>query len=106
MAENLTAELLEQIRDEIRGTNARVDQTNERLERFASDLGSRIDQTNERLERVGRRQVESETRLSTEIVAVVGAVDQVRDLLRDNLALSPRIDDHERRIRKLERHET
>lgn len=40
-AVDITIEILKSIRDEIRGTNARLDQTNERL-----------DQTNERLDRL------------------------------------------------------
>lgn len=58
---DLTTEVLIQIRDEIK-------RTNERLER-----------TNERLERIEKRQTESEVRLATELVAVAGAVHELRE---------------------------
>lgn len=124
MADDLTTELLEQIRDGIRGTNERIDeartelsgrieQTNERIDQTRIELSSRIEQTNERLDgtnhrldRLEHRQVESETRLATELVAVAGAVNEVRDLLRDHLALAPRVEDHEHRLRKLEQRES
>lgn len=74
-----------QIRDEIRATN------------------ERLDATNERLEAVERRQVASETRLATELVAVATAVGSVRELLASRLDDRDRLDDHEQRIRALER---
>ncbi|MBI4703472.1 MAG: hypothetical protein HY744_20365, partial [Deltaproteobacteria bacterium] len=82
---NLTVEILKDIRTEIRSTR--------------EELSTRLDATNQRLDQLARRQVEAEVRMSTEIVAVAGAVREVRDLLRDNLELRPRVDDHERRIR-------
>jgi hypothetical protein len=48
------------------------------------------------------RQTEIEVRLSTELVAVVGAVREVRDLLREDRVLQGRVDDHERRIAAIE----
>lgn len=81
---DLTTEILVQIRDAIGGTNSRID-----------DLSTRV-------ERLERRQVESEIRISTELVGVAGAVREVRDLLKDDLALRRRVDDHEARIRALE----
>jgi predicted RNase H-like nuclease len=58
--------------------------------------------SNERFGRLERRQTETEVRLSTELVAVVGAVREVRDLLREDHALRDRVDDHERRIAAVE----
>lgn len=78
---SLTVKILTQIRDEIRATN-------------------------ERLEAVERRQVASETRLATELVAVASAVGSVRDLLAARLDDRERLDDHERRLRALERGST
>jgi hypothetical protein len=95
-------EILRGIREEARATNARIDQTNERLDQTTAMLA-------ERLERLERRQVESEVRLATEIVAVAGAVDRATDMianLREDLkqdrALRARVDDHEDRIRAIE----
>jgi septal ring factor EnvC (AmiA/AmiB activator) len=81
---DLTIEILKQIRDG-------VTQTNEQL-----------DQTNERLDRVERRQSEMETRLATELVAVAGAVRELRDVLVEDRKLRDTVRDHERRIRSLE----
>jgi hypothetical protein len=52
---------------------------------------------------VERRHVASEVRLATELVAVANAVGSVRDLLAARLDDRDRLDDHERRIRALER---
>jgi hypothetical protein len=52
----VTIEVLKGIRDELRGTNARLDTANTRLER------------------VERRQADTEVRLATELAAVVSAV--------------------------------
>ncbi|MGA7120928.1 MAG: hypothetical protein WBY94_12565 [Polyangiaceae bacterium] len=85
---DLTIEILEGIRDEVRTTNTSI-------EALRADA-------NARFERVEHRQVETEMRLSTELVAVVGAVREVRDLLREDRVLQGRIDDHERRIAAIE----
>ena len=81
---DVTIEVLKGIRDELRGTNARLDATNVRLER------------------VERRQADTEVRLATELVAVVDAVHEVRDLLRDDRQLRDRVADHERRLTAVE----
>jgi hypothetical protein len=92
---DLTTEILIDIRDEIRATrtdlSSRIDQTNQRL-----------DQTNQRLDRLGRRQVDAEIRLSTEVVALTGAVKDLRDTLLEDRDLRDKVVDHEQRIRTLE----
>jgi DNA repair ATPase RecN len=95
MAENvetLTVTILREIRDEIRATNERLDTTNERL-----------DTTNERLDRVERRQVESEVRLSTAVLALGQTLIEVRDLLKDRSADRGRLTRVEARVETLER---
>jgi chromosome segregation ATPase len=87
----LTIEVLKTIRDELRGTNTRLDTANLRL-----------DTVNVRLDRVERRQADTEVRLATEIAAVVGALHEVRDLLREDRHLRGRVDDHERRLTAVE----
>jgi septal ring factor EnvC (AmiA/AmiB activator) len=82
---DLTTQVLIEIRDEVRRTNEQLDVTNKRLGALE------------------RRQNETEIRLATELTAVAKAVIQVRDLLREDLLLSPRIDDHEKRLTTLER---
>jgi hypothetical protein len=102
-AADVTIEILMGIRDEVRGlredTNARFGETNHRLD----TTNLRLDETNARLERLERRQVEVETRLATDLVAVVGAVHEVRDLFREDRVLRGRVDDHERRIAAIEK---
>jgi len=89
---DLTIEILRGIHEQTRLTKEGVERTNER-----------VDHVVDRLERVERRQTESEVRLSTELVAVVGAVHEVRDLLREDRGLRDRVDDHERRLSAVER---
>jgi chromosome segregation ATPase len=113
---DLTVEILKGIRDEVRSTNEglhaltdEVRSTNERLDGLGdevhalrADTNERLAETNDSLGRLERRQTETEVRLSTELVAVVGAVREVRDLLREDRALRDRVDDHERRIAAVE----
>ena len=102
---DVTVEILKSIRDEVQGLradvhglSAEVHGTNDRLD----GTNDRLDGTNDRLGRLERRQTETEVRLSTELVAVVGAVREVRDLLREDLGLRARVEDHERRITAVE----
>lgn len=73
-----TTEILVQIRDEMR-------------------------QMRDDLHRLERRQSEDATRLATELASVAQAVVQVRDLLRDQRVDHGRIENHEKRIRSIER---
>lgn len=106
---DITVEILKGIRDEVRGV--REDLTAE-VRRVREDLGARLDETNARIDetnshlvRLERRQTESEMRVATQLVAVVGAVNEVRDALREELGVRKQVDDHERRLRALESHE-
>lgn len=90
MAKNLTVEVLIQIRDELKTTR--------------EQLSARIDETNSRLDRVERRQTEGEVRLATELVNVVSAVNQLKDLIVADRELRQRVDEHDRRIAALEQH--
>jgi hypothetical protein len=92
---DLTIEILKDIRDESRKTNERVDALERTLEREGGALRSEMKQ------RRGEAR-ETEVRLATELVAVAGAVREVRDLLREDRVLRDRVDDHERRIVAME----
>ena len=81
--------VLREIRDEVRGTNRRVDALTARVERVEEGVGA-----------VEQRLVGVEIRLATELVAVAEAVRSVQQLI---VARSARADDHERRIAALER---
>ena len=89
--ESPTLTLLREIRDELKGTNVRREGTNVRLDRVESRVAA-----------LENRQTETAVRLATEIVAVARAVGEVRDLLRDGLAMRAQVDDHERRLSALE----
>ncbi|MBI5542485.1 MAG: hypothetical protein HY901_01240 [Deltaproteobacteria bacterium] len=93
-AENMTIEVLKQIRDELRKTNERLD-TNVGEVRKTNE---RLDTANERLDRLERRQNESEMRLATELVAVTTAIHQLRDTIVSQLEVKKTVDDHERRL--------
>jgi chromosome segregation ATPase len=99
---DLTIEILKGIRDEVRTTNTRIEalrgDTNARFD----ETNQRLSEANQRLDRLERRHTETDVRLSTELVAVVGAVREVRDLLREDRILQGRVDDHERRIAAIE----
>jgi hypothetical protein len=99
---DLTIEVLKGIRDEVRGVRDDLGGQLQGLRGEVRVLSSRIDETNVHVERIERRQVESEVRIATQLVAVVGAVNEVRDVLREELAVRRLVDDHERRLRAIE----
>ena len=67
------------------------------------DIRDEVRKTNERLERLERRQTDTEVRLSTELVALASAVHEVGDMLRTNLSVRTKVEEHEARIAALER---
>ncbi len=102
---DITIEILKEIRDEIRNTNGRIDTTN-----------TRIDQTNIQLDQLGHdlegkidhlrsdlvtRMAETEIRTSTALADVAGTMRDVRDLLRDRFDLRDRVERCERDIDEL-----
>lgn len=99
----LTVKILGQIRDELKATRSdltsRLDVTNERLDQ----TNERLDQTNERLERLERRQIETEVRLSTELVTVASAINDLSKVLVEDRKLRTQVANHEARINALEK---
>jgi hypothetical protein len=100
---DITVQLLTEIRDEIRTTRTdlggRIDQTNARIDQ----TNSRLDQTNHRLDQTNARLVETEIRLGTAIADMAGTLHDVRDRLIENLALGQRVDRVEQDIAELKR---
>jgi len=100
---DVTVQILREIRDEILGTNARIEQTNARIEQ----TNARIEQTNVRLDQkfdeLGRRLGESEIRTATAINALVGTLGDIKQLLADRLDLRDRVERCERDIDELKR---
>jgi methyl-accepting chemotaxis protein len=88
-----------QVTDRVDQMSGRMDQMTGRMDQMVD----RMDHMTGRLDRVERRQVESEIRLATELIAVTAAVHEVRDELRHDRAWRARVDDHERRLLAIER---
>src|SRR5689334_8515610 len=80
--EDSSTQVLIEIRDEARKTNAEVRKTVDEVRKLADEVrgtNERLEGTNTRLDRLERRQVEAEVRISTELVAVAGAVREMKD---------------------------
>ena len=77
-----TLKVLVEIRDEVRATGARLDG---RIDGLADEMR------------------EGNVRVTSELVAVAGAVTSVRDLLRERLDDRMRLEDVEKRLLRLEK---
>lgn len=102
LGDDITVGILRSIRDEIRETRTEL---SARIDEVAKRVGSvegRLESVDGRVESLERRQTATEMRLATELLAVVRAIHEVRDILRESLALAPKVADHEQRIRALE----
>ena len=88
--------VLVEIRDEIRKTNVRVDALGDRLDAridaLSDRLDARIDGLGDRVDKLGDRLTGVEIRTATALTSVAGAVNEVRDLLRDRLDLRDRVE--------------
>lgn len=106
-SDDLTIRVLIEIRDEIRSTNERVDQTNVRVDRLGEQLTGRIDSLAEhltgRIDSLGDRITESELRTSTAITELHGTIRDVHTLLVGRLDLRDRVERCERDIDELKR---
>lgn len=94
--DDLTIAILEDIRTEAKATNARLDETNARLEALDVRVNGRIDELSKRI-------VESEIRTSTAIADLAGTVREMTSVLRAANDLRPRIERCERDIAELQR---
>lgn len=63
----------------------------------------RFESIEQRMDSMEQNMILLQTRLTTEVIAVADAVREVSALLRDRLDDRARVDDHERRLRDLER---
>lgn len=93
---SLTVAILREIRDAVRETNTRVDS-------LRSELSARIGATNERLDRLEHHQIETDVRLSTELVALHEAVLDLARAVRADRDVRVRVEQHDARIGALER---
>jgi chromosome segregation ATPase len=83
--DTVTVQILTEIRDEIRGTNSRLDQTNVRIDHLETSLGGRIDETNRRID-------ETNTRVDKLETSLCGKLDKLET------SLCGKIDETNRRI--------
>ncbi len=91
--ENLTVTILREIRDEIRSTNVRLDQTRE-------ELSAKLDQTNSRLDVFVREQI----RQGTMMVAMQASIGKIVDVVVSlDLRLTALEQGVERVVEELER---
>jgi uncharacterized protein Yka (UPF0111/DUF47 family) len=93
---DITIEILRGIRQGVEDTNARIDETNKRVDAFRSELKDEISQ-------LSRRVVESEVRTATAITDLHGTLREVRDMLREDLSLRPRLERCENDIDEIRR---
>ena len=102
-AKNLTVEILKQIRDEMRQTrqdlSQRIDRTNVEL----TSLRGEVHALRENVDGLEKRQTTTETRLASELIAVVGAVRDLREVLLEDRRLREMVTDHERRLAVVEK---
>lgn len=97
---SLSTRILVEIREEMKGMR---NELREEIKATRHELSERIEATNERLDIVARRQTESDVRISTELVALGGAVERLTQAYRADKALVGDVADLKRRVGKLER---
>ena len=97
---DVTIEILKNIRDELHDGLAGV---RGEVAGVRGELRQGLAGVTERMDRIERRQTEADLRVATELVAVAGAVREMRDAYREERALNHRVDDHERRLSEVER---
>jgi uncharacterized coiled-coil DUF342 family protein len=103
--EDITTQVLIEIRDEARKTNEEVRHLGDEVRQLGDEVrktNERLDGTNSRLDRLERRQTEAEVRISTEIVAVAGAIREMKEAFLEDRRLAAQVNDHEKRIQTLE----
>ena len=111
MPQDLTIEILKQIRDGVVVTNERVEQTNDRLDQTIHRLDQtierldhlevRLDQGVERLDAVASRFVEAELRSATALASLAGEMQTLNAHLRAQSDLRSRVERNEEDIREL-----
>ena len=103
---DVTLEVLKDIRAELGSVRKELREelgsVREELAGFRRDVDQRFHEVDQRLEVSGRRQTATEVRLATEMVAVVGAIHELRDVLVADRAVRERVSDHEVRLQRLE----
>ena len=68
-------EVLKEIRDGVRGTNARLETVESRLQFVEKRLKSGFTELSQKIETVAKKQLEAEMHVVTELVSVAAALD-------------------------------
>ena len=96
---DVTVEILESIRDGVHEVRDGLASVRDEVREVRVGLAG----VTERMDRIEHRQTETDLRIATELVALAGAVREVRDAYREDRTLRHRVDDHERRLSEVER---
>jgi len=89
MSDDVTVQILIEIRDEIRSTNQRLDQTNQQLDQTRTELRAEIALVRHDL---GHEIRESELRSATRMIELTAATRDVYTMLTGQLALRDRVE--------------
>lgn len=100
---DITVEILKEIRDKIGDTNTRLDSTNARIDGTNARLEDTRVELKAEIGNLARRMVESEVRTTTAITDLGGTLRDVRDLLREQHDLRPRVERCEHDIVEIRR---
>jgi chromosome segregation ATPase len=99
---DLTIQILQGIRDELRRTreelSARIDQTNVKLDQTNVKLDQNRQDLAETRDDVAHRIVDSELRLATAVGDMVKTTQDLKQLLKEQLELRPRVEKCEQEI--------
>ena len=90
-SDDLTLRILVDIRDEVRTTREEVRAVEHKLGERIDRLGARIDGLDNKFDGLEHRLTESEIRTATELKAVAGTLQDIKDLFRDRLELRDRV---------------
>jgi len=105
---DITIEILKGIREDLRtGLQGVRDEIRDKVQGVRDEVqGVRVEVqgVSQRLDRLERRQTEGEMRVATELIAVGGAVREMRDAFLADHSLRTRVEDHERRLAVIEKH--
>jgi len=105
---DITIEILKGIRDEVRGVRGELrdglQSVRGELRDGLQGVREEVQGVSKRIDRLERRQTEADVRVATELVAVAGAVREMRDAFLEDRSLRVRVDDHERRLSAIEKH--
>lgn len=100
--ENHTIRLLAEIRKEMSETREEMRDGFRTAQQERDELRAKLGEASAERAALRQRMVEGEVRIATELLAVTGAIDETKGLVRQQSTIKMVVTDHERRLRKLE----